>query len=1152
MADRVVNVQLNLGTAGYRRGAQQAEQDNRRVAASAQSAATTAQEAFNRSSAAQIAAANAAQRAQQAAFARTAQEATATARTVTESATRSTAATGRFGTQLAEIPPAFRASGVAGVGAFGEISTAAVRTSVAIGQTTTAITTATTSAATGASRLSLANRLAIAETMTATQAAAAAAAAAGAASSEAAAVSATAWSRARASVVAFGATTRAQAAAASSAMVAAATSSAAAWKATRVAGIALLAVFAAAVVAASRFEQAMSIVAAASGATGEELDQLRASALEAGKATVFSAREAAEAEAELARAGISVADITGGALRASLDLASAGQLGLAEAAVLTAQAMNAFGLKGKDTARIADVIAAAAGKSATNVHDMGFAFRMSALVAQQTGLSLEDTAGTLALFAQNALVGSDAGTSLKTMLQRLTPQSDEAAGMMDQLGFSAYDSAGQFVGLNELAKRLSNSFGNLTPEARNAAFGVIFGSDAVRAATILYRNGEAGVRQWTDAVKDQGFASRVAQQQTDNLIGDLERLRGSLETALIEGGSEATAGLREIAQWITHLIEAYSSLSPELQSNITLTMGLFGALTLAAGAFMLIIPRVVAFRAAVTELAVTMPRLSAAASATTGFMFGPWGAAMLAGVTALTLFAGAAHDTKEDVKALTESVKADSGAVGENTRKWLAHELESKGVLKAAGDLHLSTADLTEAILGSSDALDRVNIQLADTRANADDLAAAQVDTSAAGYEWVQSLLKVDGTLKSMTGKISDAQGAAKREAEATGDAAVGTAKLGTEALKTADDLKEQKSAVEKLTDALDILNGRNISVAKSAIGFQGALSELTTKAKDSGTSLDITTEKGRDVKAAFLGAAEAALAHAEAVAKQQDSVAAGNVVLARDVEALKATMKQAGFTQAQIETLTAAYTQLPKTAETKVADPGALQVIADLERVRAKVEDIPPGKSVTMKAITAEAEQGLVALGYKVEHMKDGQIKVTVPTSDAFNSTTAIQGYVDQIKDRSVSIRVHTDYYTTGVGPYGGKPLPMPQADGSIITMARGGITAAATGLTTRQAMVANRPILWAEAGPEAYIPLSASKRARSTALLSEVADQFGYQLAPAARDLTPVRSIAGSPVPASAPLGGDRVTNITLNGAKQDSAEQAADIARHLAFTT
>jgi TP901 family phage tail tape measure protein len=54
--------------------------------------------------------------------------------------------------------------------------------------------------------------------------------------------------------------------------------------------------------------------------------------------------------------------------------------------------------------------------------------RMGGLLANQTGLSLEDTVGTLSAFADHALIGSDAGTSLKVMLQRLTPQSKEAAG----------------------------------------------------------------------------------------------------------------------------------------------------------------------------------------------------------------------------------------------------------------------------------------------------------------------------------------------------------------------------------------------------------------------------------------------------------------------------------------------------------------------------------------------------------------------------------------------------------------------------------------------------------------------------------------------------------------------------------------------------
>ncbi|MEO6467503.1 MAG: phage tail tape measure protein, partial [Acidimicrobiia bacterium] len=251
----------------------------------------------------------------------------------------------------------------------------------------------------------------------------------------------------------------------------------------------LVAGFGLAVGAAAQFDKAMSGVGAVSDASAAQMGRLRQAALDAGKATVFSASEAATAEAELAKAGVSTADILGGALRGSLDLAAAGQLELGEAATIAAQAMNVFKLEGSDVGHVADVLAAGANKSAADVSQLGQALQQGGLLARQTGLSLEDTVGALAAFADNALIGSDAGTSLKSMLQRLTPQSKEAKDLMQELGISAYDAAGQFIGLDKFAGNLKSSLKNLTPEQRNSALATIFGSDAVRAANILYDEG---------------------------------------------------------------------------------------------------------------------------------------------------------------------------------------------------------------------------------------------------------------------------------------------------------------------------------------------------------------------------------------------------------------------------------------------------------------------------------------------------------------------------------------------------------------------------------------------------------------------------------------------------------------------------------------
>ncbi|MFG3050318.1 phage tail tape measure protein [Kitasatospora sp. NPDC048239] len=1214
MADRTVNVRLDLNTSGFRRGATQAEQDTRRLAAAATASADQTERSFNSAFRETSAAATAAQRSQQAAFERTAAAAVSASRVTAEAGQAAAAATQRVAASAADIPATFTAAGTSASRSLTEISTSALGASQALDRTDVAavnlsaeasaalgrlaasarssmgeVAASTPPAATATQRVAVAageisaafrvagtaatsslaqvmaastrSALALAQVSTAVTATslaatsglsvasrvavAEAAAAVGVVSAEATAAQATMLGRARAATAAWSASVRAQAAATSAAMVASAERSETAWKAVRMGGIALIAVFAAAVVAAARFEQAMSVVGAASGATGKDLEALRKSALEAGQATVYSAREAAEAEVELARAGISTADIVGGALRGALDLAASGQLDLGESAVIAAQAMNAFNLRGAQVGHIADVISAGAGKSATNVHDMGFAFKMSALVAQQTGLTLEDTVGVLSLFAQNALTGSDAGTSFKVMLQRLTPQSAESAAMMQQVGLSAYDAKGQFVGVTELARRMATAFGDLTPEARNAALGVIFGSDAVRAATILYRAGEQQVRGWIGAVDDEGFATRTAAQQTNNLIGDLERLKGTLETALIESGAGATSVLRDMVKGITSVIEAYSNLPGPVKESVTAVAGITGILTLAVGGFVLALPRIAAFRTALVELAVTMPRLAAAASATSSFLFGPWGLAVGGAVAAMMLFSNSHKTAKIDVEGLSAAVKQDSGIVGANTRAYAVNSLQKSGAMAAAKELGVNLHDLTDAALGSGDAWKEVQAQIT---ASSGEIfkGGRKVDD----YTGKISLLR--SSVDTTKGAVADAAAAIAQEGEASGKAAAGTKTLGDEAEATSGDLKKTETAADQLSKTLAGLNGTNISVAQSAIAFQSDLQGLRDAVEENGVQLDITSEKGRAVKAAVLGAAEAATAHAKAVAEQTGEVEAGTIAFGRDVEALKATMRQAGFTQQQIDQLTISYATLPPVKETRVTDPGAIQTITDLEVLRDRLAAVPPGKSIVVNAPTADALQDLKTIGYAVEKLPNGQVKVTVPVGDAFDGTRSIQQAINGIKGRAVAIDVVANF---PAGLHRAGDLLSEQAAGSVIRYASGGIRAAADGLSTRQAGISNRPILWAEAGPEAYIPLSPGRRERSMMLLGEVAGIFGQQLIPAgptARDLIPARSLSGPSAPAPGSGGGRGDTTIHLYGAHQTSEEQLADLARRMTFIT
>lgn len=353
------------------------------------------------------------------------------------------------------------------------------------------------------------------------------------------------------------------------------------------------------------FEKAMSNVQAATHESTGNMELLRGAALRAGADTAYSAEEAAGAIEELAKAGVSTADILNGGLNGALALAAAGELDVAKAAEIAASAMTQFKLGGEDISHIADLLAAGAGKAQGSVEDLGAALNQSGLVAASTGLNIEETTGTLAAFASAGLIGSDAGTSFKTMLQRLNPQSEAAASKMAELGISAYDAQGNFIGMEALAGKLQKGMSGLSEEARASAMNVIFGSDAVRAANVLYEQGAEGIADWTDAVNASGFAAVTAAIKQDNLMGDLEKLGGAFDTVFIKSGGSASDALRGLVRGLEGFVDGIGELpTPVLETGLAIA-GIAGSTSLALGGVLKLTPAVVegvsAFRNLGTE-----------------------------------------------------------------------------------------------------------------------------------------------------------------------------------------------------------------------------------------------------------------------------------------------------------------------------------------------------------------------------------------------------------------------------------------------------------------------------------------------------------------------------------------------------------------------
>lgn len=319
------------------------------------------------------------------------------------------------------------------------------------------------------------------------------------------------------------------------------------------------------------FEKEMNALGAATNASAEEMVLLREQAKLLGRQTVFSASQAAAAQTELGKAGLSTTEILE-TMNGVLALAAAGQLGMSEAAGITTSIMAAFKLETKDSAVVADVLAAAAASAKTTVSEMGFALSKAAPTAQALGLSLQETSAALAVMQNNGLRAEVAGTGLRTILLKLSKPSKEATTALTKLGLSSKFVADAMEDgrLNEVMAKL----GEANIGAADAA--AIFGLEATSQGLILAGSTEQ-LKELQAAYENAGGAAqRMADRQMAGLPGAVARLMSKFEGLLLLLGEAGVTGfLNRLAEGLGAVIDLFVSAPPFVQHLVAslLTFG---------------------------------------------------------------------------------------------------------------------------------------------------------------------------------------------------------------------------------------------------------------------------------------------------------------------------------------------------------------------------------------------------------------------------------------------------------------------------------------------------------------------------------------------------------------------------------------------------
>ena len=432
---------------------------------------------------------------------------------------------------------------------------------------------------------------------------------------------------------------------------------------------------------AADFEAAMSKVAAVSGASGKELEDLTAKAREMGSKTKFFASEAAEAMNYMAMAGWKTEDMLSG-IEGVMNLAAASGEDLAITSDIVTDALTAFGLSAQDSGHFADVLAAASSNANTNVSMMGETFKYCAPIAGALGFSVEDTAEAIGLMANAGIKSTQAGTSLRTIMTNLSGEVKICGENIGEVTVATTNADGSMRDLSDILADCRTAFSGLSESEKAAAAESLVGKNAMSGFLALMNAGEGDIAKLSGAIDNcNGAAQSMADTMNNNLEGQLTILKSQLQELAISFGEILLPAVKSIVSFLQGFINVLNSMPDGMKQTIV-TIALVAA---ALGPVLIIIGKVVS---AVGTIMTIVPKVAGVIKAVQG-AFAALNATMLANPIVLIIAAIAAlvaafiylWNTNEEFRQfwidLWENIKEIAVAVWEGLEEFFSAAWEA-------------------------------------------------------------------------------------------------------------------------------------------------------------------------------------------------------------------------------------------------------------------------------------------------------------------------------------------------------------------------------------------------------------------------------------------------------------------------------------------
>lgn len=321
------------------------------------------------------------------------------------------------------------------------------------------------------------------------------------------------------------------------------------------------------------FEKSMSNVQAISGATSEDMGKLEQKAREMGKATIYSASESADALSYMALAGWKTDDMLEG-LPGILNLAAAGNTDLAITSDIVTDSLTAFGMSAQDSTKLADVMAAAMSNSNTTIELLGESFKYAAPVAGALGYSMQDTTLALGLMANAGIKGSQAGTSLRQVMSRLSTDTSGARTALEELGVKVMNADGTMRPLNDVIRDGQKAFKGLSAEEQAATAKIIAGQTGMSGFLAMMNATTEDTDKLSNAIyNSSGAAQNMADVMNKSTANQMKILMSEVQELALQFAEVMLPVVKKVVGFLTKLAQKFQKLSPTIKKVLSVVLG---------------------------------------------------------------------------------------------------------------------------------------------------------------------------------------------------------------------------------------------------------------------------------------------------------------------------------------------------------------------------------------------------------------------------------------------------------------------------------------------------------------------------------------------------------------------------------------------------